>query len=532
MKNVILLLTMINMLLSPVIGNSQDRGNDQKPLILPHLKEFVPGVYAAGFAHKYKSANCGWISMEKGSMLIDLPRGLETEVFLKEVKRISGKAPHTLVLTKFQEGDEKIIKSLIDLGVKKVQTSQAIRNALAATKAIGDELIRGISMVEEIGDNKTSIRFIPLDGVVGPYGAAVHLPNQSVLFTGPLVVNGPYTDLTKSNTAQWIAKLEELEFLAANHVIPAFGSWGGDEVIDFERRYLVELRRQISYVISQGRPRELITDFKSHYLQREVRIHPDYIVWNPYDAPRRPDLDHVYNEMTVPNAPFNEQVPKRSKENPQALVLYGDQPHEPGYSPPGLRLVFEATGVTPHFTVDVRALTAENLSKIDLLVIYRDGLHRPNADRDSNYIWMTPEQESAVVDFVNNGGAFLNLHNSMGLYPKDGAYLDLVGGHYIGHGPLERFRVEVVDHDHPITQGVEDFSIADEQHTPPYDKDKVNLLLQSRADGAEPAAAGWYYEPGSGRLCHLAPGHTREALFHPMYQRLLRNAVNWCLRRK
>ena len=236
--------------------------------------------------------------------------------------------------------------------------------------------------------------------------------------------------------------------------------------------------------------------------------------------------------MTVPNAPFNGQVPKRSKENPQALVFYADQPHEPGYSPPGLRLVFEATGVTPHFTVDVRALTAENLSKIDLLVIYRDGLLRPNADKDSNYIWMTPEQESAVVDFVDNGGAFLNLHNSMGLYPKDGAYLDLVGGHYIGHGPLERFRVEVVDHNHPITKGVKDFSIADEQHTPPYDKDKVNLLLQSRADGVEPAAAGWYYEPGSGRLCHLAPGHTREALFHPMYQRLLRNAVNWCLRRE
>lgn len=532
MKNMILILTMISMFLFPKYGIAQDPGTDRKLLVLPHIKEFVSGVYATGFAHKHKSANCGWISLSNGSMLVDLPRGLELKVFLNEVERISGTALNTLVLTKFQDGDEKIVKSLIELGVKQVLTSQAIRNALATTKAIGDELIRGMSTPTEIGDNSISIKFTPLDGIVGPYGAAVHLPNQGVLFTGPLVVNGPHTDLTNSNTAEWITVLEQLESLGAEHVIPGFGSWGGDEVIDFERRYLVELRRQVSYVISQGRPRELITDFKSHYLQREVRIHPDYIVWNPYDAPRPVDLDHVYNEMTVPNAPFNGQVPKRSKENPQALVLYADQPHEPGYSPPGLRLVFEATSVTPHFTVDVRALTAENLSKIDLLVIYRDGLHRPNADRDSNYIWMTPEQESAIVDFVNNGGAFLNLHNSMGLYPKDGAYLDLVGGHYIGHGPLERFRVEVVDHDHPITQGVEDFSIADEQHTPPYNKDKVNLLLQSRADGAEPAAAGWYYEPGIGRLCHLAPGHTREALFHPMYQRLLRNAVNWCLRRE
>ena len=109
-------------------------------------------------------------------------------------------------------------------------------------------------------------------------------------------------------------------------------------------------------------------------------------------------------------------------------------------------------------------------------------------------------------------------------------YLKLVGGRYIGHGPLERFRVEVVDRQHPVTQGVEDFSVADEQHTPPYDESKVHLLLRNRSDDGQTAAAGWAYEPGQGRLCHLANGHTREALEHPMYQRLLQNATRWCLR--
>ena len=49
---------------------------------------------------------------------------------------------------------------------------------------------------------------------------------------------------------------------------------------------------------------------------------------------------------------------------------------------------------------------------------------------------------------------------------------------------------------------------------------------------ARRAAAGWVREPGRGRLCHLANGHTLEALLHPMYQRLLGNAVQWCLRRE
>ena len=180
--------------------------------------------------------------------------------------------------------------------------------------------------------------------------------------------------------------------------------------------------------------------------------------------------------------------------------------------------------------MDVRALSAENLAKVRLLVILRDGLQRPGPDPRRDFIWMTPEQQRAVVSFVEGGGGFLNLHNSMGLYPADGPYLDLVGGRYVGHGPLERFRVEVVDPDHPVTRGVSGFFVADEQHTPPYDEKRVHLLLRNRSDDGKSAAAGWVREPGRGRLCHLANGHTREALLHPMYQRLMRNAVRWCLR--
>jgi type 1 glutamine amidotransferase len=133
---------------------------------------------------------------------------------------------------------------------------------------------------------------------------------------------------------------------------------------------------------------------------------------------------------------------------------------------------------------------------------------------------------------VERGGALLNLHNSMGLYPKDGPYLNLAGGRYTGHGPLERFRVQVVDSQHPITRGVQDFSVADEQHMPLCDEGKVHLLLRNRSDDGKVAAAGWAYEPGKGRWCHLANGHMRESLLHPMFQLLMRNAVNWCLRRE
>ena len=228
-----------------------------------------------------------------------------------------------------------------------------------------------------------------------------------------------------------------------------------------------------------------------------IRLVPDYLVWMPYDTPLAEDVEHVYEELTVPHAPFGAR-PAPDDKRPHALVLIGDQPHEPGHIEAGLRPVFAAAGVTAHFTVDVRALSAENLARVQLLVILRDGLQRPQHEGQTDYVWMTREQETAVVDFVHRGGAFLNLHNSMGLYPEDGPYLKLVGGRYIGHGPLERFRVEVVDRDHPVTRGVEDFSVADEQHTPPCDETRVHVLLRNRSDDGQTAAAGWVYEPGRG----------------------------------
>jgi type 1 glutamine amidotransferase len=493
--------------------------------LLPHLEQIAWSVYAAGFADRYHSANCGWVALNDQTLLIDLPRGVPVPAFLMEVARLTGKPVRKLVLTGFRPGDAAIMEALVKEGVNEIFTSPKIHDSLlAATKTIPAKMVKTFRQKAPIGDATISVDFIPLDGITNLGGAAVYLPQQQVLFAGTFVVNGPRANLAGTDSAEWIAALEGLEKLGAMRIVPGFGSWGGSSLVVRQKSFLGELRRQVGYFIAQGQP--------SSALASQIRMPENNLVWSPYDSPTAEDLDHVYREMTVPAAPFNGRFPVASDPQPHALVLIGDEPHEPGHLEDGLRPVFAATGVTAHFTVDVRALSAANLAKVQLLVILRDGLQRPHTGPRSNFVWMTPEQEKAVVQFVENGGGFLNLHNAMGLYPADGAYLKLVGGRYIGHGPLERFRVEIVDPDHAITRGLKPFSVADEQHTPPYDSEKVHLLLRNRSDDDKVAAAGWVYEPGKGRLCHLANGHTREALLHPTYQALLRNAVNWCLRRE
>jgi type 1 glutamine amidotransferase len=488
---------------------------------LPHRQQVAPGVYAAGSSDRHRSANFGWVASREETLLIDLPRGQGVADCLALIAATTGKPARTLLLTNYVEGDLPILRSLLDQGVSRVLTSSGVRSRLIQSGADATAIL-ALPDHSTIGSDSLPVDFLSLDHLATEGGGAVHLPASGVLFAGPLVVHGPRTPLPGSDTERWVAALRRLEALSPARVVPGFGSWGGPELLSRQRRFLAEMRRLIGYHIAQGRS---LADLGEH-----LQLSTDYLVCMPYDNPITADLEHVYNELTVPFAPFHGRAPALDDSRRHALVLIGDQPHEPGHLEDGLRPVFEATGVVPHFTVDVRALSADNLAKVQLLVILRDGLQRPQRDAKANYVWMTPEQEHAVVTFVESGGGFLNLHNSMGIYPDGGPYLQLVGGRYIGHGPLERFRVEVVDGDHPVTRGVSAYFVADEQHTPPYDEHLVHPLLRNRSDDGKEAAAGWVREAGRGRLCHLANGHTREALQHPMFQTLLRNAVRWCLR--
>jgi type 1 glutamine amidotransferase len=88
----------------------------------------------------------------------------------------------------------------------------------------------------------------------------------------------------------------------------------------------------------------------------------------------------------------------------------------------------------------------------------------------------------------------------------------------------------VENKNHPITRGIEDFDTFDEQHMSKYFLDQDHLLLRSVARDNAQAAAGWWQEVGKGRFCYLSPGHTPEALNHPMVQRLIRNAARWLVR--
>ncbi len=251
-----------------------------------------------------------------------------------------------------------------------------------------------------------------------------------------------------------------------------------------------------------------------------------------------------------------------ARKKADAFALVGDRYHNSDYirTALGKTLVREA-GLSIDFTDEVTMLTAESLRERRMLIVFRDGMLWPDGYMGSysGYepgkgpelrsepplppiagkpaMWIRPEQGRAVKEFVSKGGSALFYHNVSHISLGDPDFRDVEGAGYAGHPPVRAFYVRITNRDHPITRGVNDFLVTDEQHYVTYDKDPKYVFMRSdNADGLDydgkgpSCEAGWAYEYGKGRVCFLAPGHMISALWNPEYITLQKNAIRWLLR--
>ncbi len=143
----------------------------------------------------------------------------------------------------------------------------------------------------------------------------------------------------------------------------------------------------------------------------------------------------------------------------------------------------------------------------------------------------------ALKDFVTSGNGFYSMHNNSHISLSSKTWREVQGGAYIGHPPLRPFRVKVVNGNHPITKGVKDFTVNDEQHYVEYDKQRGQILLEAEnTDGLSyqkhgtKSVAGWAFDYGDGRVVFTSMGHTIHALWAPEYLEIQRRAVRWLLK--
>ena len=102
----------------------------------------------------------------------------------------------------------------------------------------------------------------------------------------------------------------------------------------------------------------------------------------------------------------------------------------------GIQLTYAST--------PAEALTAARLGYYDALMIY------------GNQTEITPEQEKALVDFVESGHGLIALHSASAEFNGSDKYISMIGGQFQRHGTGE-FRGEIVQREHPVMKGVQPF---------------------------------------------------------------------------
>jgi type 1 glutamine amidotransferase len=278
----------------------------------------------------------------------------------------------------------------------------------------------------------------------------------------------------------------------------------------------------------------------------------------------------------------------RGGAKPRALALIGDAAHNSDYIRVSLDRIFKELDLPIDFTTNYYELSANLLKPYKLFVCFRDnrdsmispgtfgeqgpvatpespagrrggraGQPAPLTDEERRNggrgdAWISEDQGKAVKDFVAAGNGFYSYHNNAFVSRSSTNYREVQGGVGLNHPPLRPYKVRIVNKNHPVTHGVEDFMVDDEQHYLIYDKDPKNILLHSenvdglrftppirdpKDTGTEPnkdlgttSVSGWAHEFGSGRVVFTAMGHTIYTMWQPEYLKMQKNAIRWLLK--
>jgi len=210
----------------------------------------------------------------------------------------------------------------------------------------------------------------------------------------------------------------------------------------------------------------------------------------------------------------------------KALMIIGGTWHDFEGFAHNIRPLVEGAGChLLDVTQNLDVLTRLDTLGVDLVISYTSlGKHRDGYN-DTGPEIMTLDQIRGLRRWVQAGGGLLAVHSATVLGDSDPEMGELMGGVFVSHPPQFAFTVYPMASEHPITLGIEAFTVHDEfyvqQLVAPVE---VHMVAIDRGV-AHPMA--WSKPEGRGRVAHIAMGHAEAVWNLPPYRRLLLQAIQW-----
>lgn len=145
---------------------------------------------------------------------------------------------------------------------------------------------------------------------------------------------------------------------------------------------------------------------------------------------------------------------------------------------------------------------------------------------------LTAEEAEALAGHVRGGGGLLALHTAVICFDTQPAWHDTVGASWdwdrSSHPPLGEILVTVTDagRGHPVTAGLEPFSIVDEAYGFLLEEPDIVPLL-TVVHGGRDHPLLWARPVGAGRVVTDLLGHDVSSFAHPTHAEILRRAARW-----
>jgi type 1 glutamine amidotransferase len=209
------------------------------------------------------------------------------------------------------------------------------------------------------------------------------------------------------------------------------------------------------------------------------------------------------------------------------FVVGGWEGHEPHLSARIFAACLEAEGYRTEIVdaLDVYC-DAERLQKFDLIVpVWTMGT-------------ITNEQEKGLLDAIKGGVGLGGWHGCMAdSFRNNTEYQFMVGGQWVAHpGNVIHYRVNVINHQDPITSNISDFDMYSEQYYMHVDPSNQVLATTTFSGEVVPWIDGvvmpvvWKRRWGDGRVFYCSLGHVAKDFDVPEAREIVRRGLLWATR--
>ena len=143
---------------------------------------------------------------------------------------------------------------------------------------------------------------------------------------------------------------------------------------------------------------------------------------------------------------------------------------------------------------------------------------------------LTDEQEKGLCAAVAAGVGLAGWHGTMcDSFRNRVNYQWMTGGQWVAHPGDVKPSVpyQIVDHEHPITQGLDDFTVPDTEQYYLHVDPGNHVLATTTFDDGVVMPAVWTRQWGRGRVAYASFGHTYKDFDVPEAQEIVRRSMLW-----